>query len=218
MFLKDCNPFFADIEINRRLISHYAQREDIELLESIENLYDSGIFDKIVYVLKFIKALRIDRSIIDDTKQKLRNFLRNYTGSRIPLQTHANQGIDPLNTIGYFQKAFPHLFPRGEILMSNNRRCIPISEIDLIKHLVNLKDQRFCRDSVFPYVLMDLKNRLQTRKMTRFFISVNPVEGGYSTEQLLNISETELLKKLYPCLHPILGSVAYYKDKRKKLM
>ena len=219
MILKDRNPFYAEIEIDREVLRQPASREDVELLGEVEHLYDSGSFPrKHFFLFKTYSALRLERSVIDDTKRKLREYLVNYSGDRIPVQAAANQGIDPITTVGYIQKAFPHLFPCGEILMGNAHRSIPISEIDLIKHLVNLKDQRFCKDSIFPYVLMDLKNRLQTRKMTRFFISVNPIEGGYSTEQLLELSETEILKKLYPCLHPILGSVAYYKDKRKKLM
>lgn len=129
-----------------------------------------------------------------------------------------NQGIDPLNTVGYLQKSFPHLFPRGEMRLDNGNREIPLSEIDFIKHLINLRDQRFCKDPVLPFVLLDLKNKVQTRKLTRFFLSCNPMEAAMSSEQLLDLSESELLKKLYPCLHPVLGSIGYYKDKRKKLM
>ena len=78
-------------------------------------------------------------------------------------------GIDPLRIEGYIQKCFPHLFPYGELRMENISRNFPISECDMIKHMVNLKDKRFCNDPVFPYVLMDLKNRYQSRKFARFF-------------------------------------------------
>ena len=87
----------------------------------------------------------------------------------------------------------------------------------MIKHMVNLKDQRFCNDPVFPYVLMDLKNRYQSRKFTRFFFSSNPTEAAMSAEQLLQLSESDLLKKFYPVLHPSLGSIAYYKKISKRL-
>ena len=161
--------------------------------------------------------MRLEKSIIDQTKTKLKNYLNQYPGERIDVENQMNQGIDPLTTPGYLQKAFPHLFPRGEISLDNRMRIEPISEVELIKHLVNLHDQRFCQDPVLPYVLMDIKNRVQTKRLTRFFISRNPIEGAMSTEQLLQLPENDLLKKIYPCLSPVLGSVGYYKDKRKKL-
>ena len=159
----------------------------------------------------------MERSTIDLIKQKLREFLDDYTGEVVPVRSEMNQGINPLETPAYFQKAFPHLFPYGEMRLDNQIREIPINEIEMIKHIINLEDQRFCRDPVLPYVLIDLKNRHQNRKLTGFFIYANPIEAGYSPEQLLQLPEGELLKKLYPCMHPVLGSAAYYKEKRKKL-
>ena len=161
--------------------------------------------------------MRLEKSTIDSTKKNLRDFLSKYSGERIPLHASRDQGIDPTTTDGYLQKSFPHIFPRGEIRLDNKERDVQISEIELIKHLISLKDQRFSRDQVLPYVLMDLKNRFQTKKLTRFFMMTNPVEATMSPEQLNEMPENELIKKLYPCLHPVLGSMGYYKDKRKKL-
>ena len=76
--------------------------------------------------------MRLDRSVIDSTKVNLRNYLKNYTGQRVPIVSSFNEGIDPLRTKGYLQKAFPHLFPRGEILLENSEREISISEVNLI--------------------------------------------------------------------------------------
>lgn len=161
--------------------------------------------------------MRLEKTTIDLIKSKLREFLRDYNGEVVAVRSERNQGINPLTTPAYLQKAFPHLFPHGEMRIDNDDRDIPINQIDFIRHVIALEDQRFCRDPVLPYVLMDLKAKFQNKKLTAFFISSNPVESGYSTEQLLQLPEGELLKKLYPCLHPVLGSAAYYKDKRKKL-
>ena len=49
LLLKEINPFYANIEIDENILMENADREEIELVDNIENLYDSCNFTKSNY-------------------------------------------------------------------------------------------------------------------------------------------------------------------------
>ena len=59
-------------------------------------------------------------------RKNVNKYLKNYKGNFLTITNSYDQGIFPLSTNGYLQKAFPELFPRGEMNLENAQRQIPV--------------------------------------------------------------------------------------------
>ena len=75
---------------------------------------------------------------------------------------------------GYLQKVFPSLFPRGEMRIDNTNRRNNIAPVAMLKHIARLADPRFQKNKQFQKVALDLKNKFQALKFTRYLLSTNP--------------------------------------------
>ncbi|MEN2496670.1 MAG: hypothetical protein MHMPM18_001160 [Marteilia pararefringens] len=121
--------------------------------------------------------------------------------------------LKPLKENGYLQKCFPNIFPNVELKLDNHSRRIPISTVDVVKHLSGLACSRISKDAISPYLLLDIKNKSQTGQMTSFFMIRNPEESLMAPDQIMNMPINELLMKILPVANKSLGSIAYYKEK-----
>ena len=138
-WLKQNNKFFHDIELNDSTpVDNLETDEDVQTIRDAENLYDS--------------TLLIDKKHYEIVTKKFKNYLKNFKGKRLTINHEMNQGISPLRTPGYLQKAFPEIFPYGEMDLDNTNRSIPIDLVKFIPHILKQSNMRFCQHPKLPYV------------------------------------------------------------------
>ncbi|MEN2498460.1 MAG: hypothetical protein MHMPM18_004763 [Marteilia pararefringens] len=168
--------------------------------------------------------MTVEKSFFTKVKTNLIKFLGRSRANNgdvienVPITRQRQDSVlKPLEENGYLQKCFPNIFPHGELKLDNRSRVIPISTVDMVKHLSGLACSRISTDPILPYVLLDLKNRRQTTQMTSFFMIRNPEESLMAPDQIMEMPINELLSKILPVANKSLGSIAYYKEKRNNL-
>ncbi|MEN2496007.1 MAG: hypothetical protein MHMPM18_000579, partial [Marteilia pararefringens] len=124
--------------------------------------------------------LTVERNFFSVVKEGLQRFLGRETQPLTIInivKERCDKTIKPLDEPGYLQKAFPHLFLSGELRSDNLSRLIPISMVELAKHIGLSSCRRLVNDPILPFVLLDLKLKRQVRTITSFLLQRNPAEA-----------------------------------------
>ncbi len=81
---------------------------------------------------------------------------------------HSKSPVNEYDNSALFPCMFPHLFPFGLGGVENPKRRQPVTMQAHIKHLLNLNDTRFQTDGTLPFVAMNILQRCQSSKASRF--------------------------------------------------
>ena len=225
MWLKDNNPFYADVVID---------------FQSLERLPEDGI--------------PADLPTVDDPQSTdQQDPQQEHAEEQIPQQSHSFlplpqgqqpeqdairaliNGVDPLDwpsndgdsinefrTEGLASMVFPTLFPYGKGDPTKRTRLRELSLTDGFKHLMKYADLstnetfkwRFASHPRFPYWALNMKQRHQLLSQARIYLTQNPEDANLTTEELREMvgqmSANQLMNRVQRYVAKIQGTKQYW--------
>ena len=201
-WLKENNPFYADIEIDYEALKRLPvdgitsdlpttddPQQDVQqdnetgTIEeppqniSIENQHDSHSFIP-----------------LPQAQQSEQHTIRALINGEDPLEWPSNDGqpINEFQTEGLATMAFPTLFPHGKGDPTKKTRLREVSLTEGFKHLIKYADLsplqtftwRFASHLRFPYWALNMKQRHQLLSQARIYLTQNPQDANLTTEEL----------------------------------
>ncbi|KAJ1518875.1 hypothetical protein ONE63_011522 [Megalurothrips usitatus] len=155
MWLKNHNPFYADIEISEENLQLLPENGDIT--DNLQSVYDDSIDtdsheDNINLNIE-------DDDLPDDILPEIHeSYVPNLKLPDQEKQIHQHmkwpeydeEPIDEFHTVGYIACAFPTLFPHGSADLRDHR-VKEIKPTAYFKHLMSYHDQRFAKHKTFRF-------------------------------------------------------------------
>lgn len=159
-WLKDNNPYYADIEIDRSRCDEY---------DRLQNIYD---------LMQTLSLATHDDPVVDENSLLESSGMAGNLGSR--MNDQVNNAIQwptidpgPLNeweSVGRWCRAFPTLFPTGvgDFLAARPYQVKSLKAWG--KHFLNLADPRFAQHPTFRYVLLNTVQRMDAHSKGTLFV------------------------------------------------
>ena len=238
-WLKENNPFYADIEIDYEALQRLPvdgitsdlpttddpqqdvqQDNETRTIEespqniSIENQHDSHSFIP-----------------LPQAQQSEQHAIRALINGEDPLEWPSNDGqpINEFQTEGLATMAFPTLFPHGKGDPTKKTRLREVSLTEGFKHLIKYADLsplqtftwRFASHPRFPYWALNMKKRHQLLSQARIYLTQNPQDANLTTEELREMvqqmSAQQLMNRLQRYVAKIQGTRQYWHQRYQEL-
>ena len=125
---------------------------------------------------------------------------------------HATLPVNDYNNPSMWLGAYPWLFPHGKGGPEIERK-VPVSLKAYVKHLLNLKDRKFCLDQSFKFHVFNI---LQKRDVSLHTSLIIRRPGFHSTASQINTITHDTLVKLAEAVEK--GSTTFQQSNLKSLM
>lgn len=211
-FLKNNNPYYADIEIDMQKISQLPIDGNIsDQLQSVQMLENAEILDEdsnLVYESVIPENIRLRET------ERIQSEIDNV----VPWP----QSTDIINEFtceGYITMAFPTLFPYGKAELNDNTRPngMKVTVLEYFQFLMEYEDSRFARDPRFRYFALNTVQRHDAIKRGTIFAKKSHFNGTIQQLKETMTNNPHIVKSLYYWSSKIRGSNSYWYQRRNEL-
>ena len=238
-WLKENNPFYADIEIDYEALqrlpvdgitSDLPTTDDLQ--QDVQEDNETGTIEEPPQNIS-IENQHDSHSFIPlpQAQQSEQHAIRALINGEDPFEWPSNDGqpINEFQTEGLATMAFPTLFPHGKGDPTKKTRLREVSLTEGFKHLIKYADlsplQTFTWRSAshprFPYWALNMKQRHQLLSQARIYLTQNPQDAILTTEELREMvqqmSAQQLMNRLQRYVAKIQGTRQYWHQRYQEL-
>ena len=242
LWLKDNNPYYKDITLNRAALQQLPEDDvpvGLQVMEDDdedeEDQDDAGPEATGPYDEEEAGGEpQVSRSFLPlpVRKQKDQEAIRSAIGGQDPLAWPSLSGecINEFKTPGLATMAFPALFPYGRGDPTNPGRKRAVSLADSFKHLMKYAEKtgeekyywRFASHARFPYWALNMKHRHQLLSQANIYLMQHPGDANLTIEDLRSMvkdmSAKQLMNRVQMYATKIQGTRQYWRQKNMELL